>query len=164
MNSLNSEELLLNHIRFLNTLAYRYTSCQEKAKDLTQDTLTKAFTKIHQFRHNTNMRGWLATIMRNTFINNYRFNKKWSKVEFQSYHSIADVKKVENMGDYSLERADVFHAMKNLKEDYQTSLHLLIKGFSYKEISEKMGKPLGTIKSHIYAGRKKLRNSLSIQN
>src|ERR1700750_2243568 len=56
----------------LKTFTYRFTSDSEESRDLVQDTILKALTYGDKYRENTNLKGWLFTIMRNTFINNYR--------------------------------------------------------------------------------------------
>src|SRR5688572_26804196 len=56
----------------LRTFARRFTSDREESLDLVQDTILKALMHKEKFREDTNLKGWLFTIMRNTFINNYR--------------------------------------------------------------------------------------------
>ena len=56
----------------LRAFTYRFTSNREESQDLVQDTILKALTYRDKFREDTNLKGWLFTIMRNTYINNYR--------------------------------------------------------------------------------------------
>src|SRR5687768_6268806 len=75
----------------LKLFTYRFTRDREESQDLLQDTLVKALTHKHKFREQTNLKGWLFTIMRNTFINNYRRRKR--------ERTSADVMQAANVSD-----------------------------------------------------------------
>ncbi|WP_426327963.1 RNA polymerase sigma factor [Pedobacter sp. R-06] len=69
MNSAQFILLIGQHREMLDAFAFKFTHDIDDAKDLTQDTLVKAFRFYAKFDEGTNFRGWLYTIMRNTFIN-----------------------------------------------------------------------------------------------
>src|SRR5690606_31644362 len=72
MNRLEFNSLVIQHSDSLKLYAKNFTKDHDDANDLVQDTLLKAVTYFNNFREGTNLKGWLYTIMKNTFINNYR--------------------------------------------------------------------------------------------
>ena len=64
----------------LMSFAYQLTSNKEEAEDLLQDTTLKALVNEEKFTEDTNLKGWIFTIMRNIFINNYRQTVRKSTV------------------------------------------------------------------------------------
>ena len=72
MNSNNFQQRLLGLQDNLLNFAYMLTSDREEAKDLLQDTTLKALDNEDKYIDNVNFKGWVFTIMRNIFINNYR--------------------------------------------------------------------------------------------
>ena len=71
MGTLEFNSLLVHNSEFLKGFALGFTRDSQDAEDLVQDTLVKAMRYRDNFREGTNIRGWLYTIMRNIFINNY---------------------------------------------------------------------------------------------
>src|SRR5437762_13089720 len=65
----------LPHLDALYRVALRLTGDPTQAEDLVQDTMLKAYRSWRQYRPGTNAKGWLLTILRNTFINDYRRRK-----------------------------------------------------------------------------------------
>jgi RNA polymerase sigma-70 factor (ECF subfamily) len=161
---------------YLDTIyagAMRYTKNQQAAEDLTQDTFTKAFSAFHQYQDGTNLKAWLFRILQNTYISSYR---KAVKAPFES--SVDDLQdwelsKLEASADTATPSAEVealrsmpdgqvLDALLALPEEFRTAVYLAdAEGFSYSEISEIIGVPLGTVMSRIHRGRKRLRESLS---
>ena len=72
MNSLKFQDRLLGLQDNLLNFAYMLTANREEAKDLLQDTTLKALDNEDKYIDNVNFKGWVFTIMRNIFINNYR--------------------------------------------------------------------------------------------
>jgi RNA polymerase sigma factor, sigma-70 family len=66
---------IYQHQQFLRALAYKLTRHSEDAEDLVQETFYKAIKNQTKYQAGTNLRGWLYTILKNTFINNYRKKK-----------------------------------------------------------------------------------------
>ena len=153
--------------------AMRYTKNPQAAEDLTQDTFTKAFAAFHQYQDGTNVKAWLFRILQNTYITNYR---KAVKAPFES--SVDDLQdwelsRLEASADTAAPSAEfealrampdgqVLNALLSLPDEFRTAVYLAdAEGFSYAEIAEIVGVPMGTVMSRIHRGRKRLREMLS---
>lgn len=163
MSNFNKE--LIAFQRSLKAFAFGFTSDEEEAKDLLQETYLKALTYRDKFRENTNLKAWLYTIMRNTFINNYRkamrANTIIDKTDEQYFINTSSDK-----GDFPDPISDISHKQINeviggLSEDYRVPFEMYNTGYKYKEIAEKLQLPIGTIKSRIFLARRKLMSNLA---
>ena len=143
--------------------ALQLTANRDEAKDLMQETILKALDNEDKFVENTNFKGWILTIMRNIFINNYR--------KMVSSHTIID--KTENVyhlnlpqdsgldtPEGSLNVQDITKAINELDKDMKEPFSMLIAGYKYDEIAENLNLPLGTIKNRIFLARKILQENL----
>ena len=162
----------LPYIDQLFGAALKLTRHQADAEDLVQETYAKAFTSFSQFQEGTNLKAWLYRILTNSYISTYRKAQRSPK--------IADGSSIE---DWQLARAEshspsvtawaeleamdrltdsrIVTAMKSLKEEYRYTVYLAdVEGFSYKEISEILSVPIGTIMSRLSRGRAQLRQAL----
>lgn len=144
--------------------AYSLTSNTDNAQDLLHETFLKALTYRDKFVPNTNFNAWIYTIMRNTFINDYRRNEK-AKQTFKD--SNADVlQRVENRANYVSPETlfnsnDIIKRINLLDDEYKVPFNMFLEGYKYWEIAKTLGIPLGTVKSRIHFARKKLEKSLS---
>ena len=135
-----------------------------KKSDLTQDTTLKALTNEKKYATNINFKGWVFTIMRNIFINGYRRKARSGVIS-----EIADAPaRIDLAQDSSAESPEdvygakeITQAINNFPEEYRRPFAMHIAGYKYSEIAEKTGLPLGTVKSRIYATRKRLQKQLS---
>ena len=118
MKEFNFEKELLSVQDELFRFAYKLTADREKAEDLLQDTLLKAMLHKESYNKNTNFKGWLFIIMRNTFINGYRAEVGHTRLYISSdpayYSRIMDESRTEEVDrNYDLERYrlgnDYFH-------------------------------------------------------
>ena len=142
--------------------ALSLTTNQEDANDLVQETNYRALSSKDKYTMNTNFSAWVHTIMRNSFINNYRRKYKMQQtpvlVDEISYlsnlHSTFDTPEVYHMA------GEINNCMKKLHSDFKTPLKLHMEGFKYKEIAEQLNMPIGTVKSRIFFGRKKLQKMI----
>lgn len=163
MKTFNFDEELLTLQSDLKGFAYKLTADKHDAEDLLQETMLKALANKEKFCPGTNFKGWMYSIMRNTFINNWRVRRYW---EYPDILSDSDY--------LSLSRTDCFafmdniHDVKEIKATFKTlpkehydAFILYISGFKYREIAQKTGVSLGTIKSRIFHSRKKLKQLLS---
>jgi RNA polymerase sigma-70 factor (ECF subfamily) len=161
---------LIEHLPFLEKAAERYYTNSDDMKDLVQDTLYKAIKHKKKFKNNSNFKGWLITILRNTFINNY--NKKKKSISFVDcdFQNIDNKSNVELVLDDSLLHYEYDLNVRVSEEymylletvPYEQQLILLmcdIEGYSYKEIAEFCGCPVGTIRSRLYRCRKIIYNA-----
>ena len=142
---------------YLRKIALYYTKDQSDADDLVQDTTLKVLTKSHQFSKDTNFKGWVSTIMKNTFINNYRKKQRRQTVDFgdASYHYVPTA---ENDGEYEVFKNEIEAVMYSLNPDHRKVLSLRQKGYSYQEMADQLDKPIGTIKSQIHIARKQVKD------
>ena len=147
----------------LLSFAYQLTTDKEQARDLLQDTTLKALDNEEKYVDNVNFKGWIFTIMRNIFINNYRQTVRKATVIDQTedlYHlNISqDSGLASPEGSYAVK--EISQALENFSDDYRIPFNMYVAGYKYNEIAEKMGLPLGTVKSRIFFARKRLRDQL----
>ncbi len=139
--------------------ALSLTSDSDRAQDLVQETYLKALIYREKFSIDTNLMAWVYTIMKNTFINDYRRNIK-AKTTLESSSDKLQISFTKN--DY-YPAADSIHAEKDiykkidmLEDEFRQPFQLFLSGFKYKEIADRLALPLGTVKSRIFFTRKKL--------
>lgn len=167
------ERTTIGYIDELYGTALRLTRNERDAEDLVQDAYLKAYKSFHQFKIGTNCRAWMFKILTNTFINNYRRRiKEREIIERQENGSLQNTLVCkESVDRYSNpERRMV---MTGLSDDVKTALATVpmdfrmavvlsdLQDFSYKEIAEIMGTPIGTVMSRLFRGRRLLRKALS---
>ena len=147
----------------LLSFAYQLTTDKEQARDLLQDTTLKALDNEEKYVDNVNFKGWIFTIMRNIFINNYRQTVRKATVIDQTedlYHlNISqDSGLASPEGSYAVK--EITQALEGFSDDYRIPFNMYVAGYKYNEIADKMGLPLGTVKSRIFFARKRLRDQL----
>jgi len=162
----------LPHRDFLMRLAKRLTGETSSAEDLFQETYLRAFKAFDNFEGDSRCRAWLKKIMINTYINTY--NRKQKIVFFQKdNHELSELSNgVEENHFQGMEIDEknllhnfvcdeIRHSLMALPDEYRMTLILYdMLGISYKEISEILSLPIGTVKSRLYRGRNSLRESL----
>lgn len=147
----------------LLSFAMKLTLNKDEAHDLVQDTTLKALNNEEKFVENTNFKGWMLTIMRNIFINNYRKSAR----ENTMVDSTEDLYHLNLKRDSGIETPDGAYSIGEISNiiagfpaDYRDPFNLHVAGYKYEEISEKLNMPLGTVKSRIFFTRKRLREIL----
>ena len=143
----------------LLNFAYMLTSNRDDAYDLLQDTTLKALDNEDKYQENTNFKGWVFTIMRNIFINNYRRAGRAATVIDTTenlYHLNLSQDSGLDTPEGSYTAAEFTSAIAELPAEYSVPFNMHVQGFKYNEIAEKMNLPLGTVKSRIFFARKKL--------
>lgn len=147
----------------LLSFAYQLTTNREEAQDLLQDTTLKALDNEEKYVDNVNFKGWIFTIMRNIFINNYRQTVRKSTVIDQTedlYHLNISQESGLATPEGSVAVKEIAAAVENFTDDYRIPFNMYVAGYKYNEIAEKLDLPLGTIKSRIFFARKRLREEL----
>lgn len=143
----------------LLNFAFMLTSNRDDAYDLLQDTTLKALNNQDKFTDNTNFKGWVFTIMRNLFINNYRRASRAATVVDTTenlYHLNLSQDSGITAPEGSFTANEITDAINNFSEEYRVPFSMHVAGYKYNEIAEKMDLPLGTVKSRIFFARKKL--------
>ena len=139
--------------------AFMLTNNRDDAYDLLQDTTLKALDNEDKYADNTNFKGWVFTIMRNLFINNYRRGVRAATIIDTTdnlYHlNISQDSALESPED-SYGASEITSAINELSDEYRIPFSMHVAGYKYNEIAQQMNLPLGTIKSRIFFARKKL--------
>jgi len=150
----------------------RMTRNPTDAEDLVQETFAKAYASFHQFTPGTNLKAWLYRILTNTFINSYRKKQRQPQSSGQEVedwqlaraegHTSTGLRSAETEALDRMPHSAVTEAMNALAPDFRLAVYLAdVEGFSYKEIAEIMGTPIGTVMSRLNRGRNQLRLSLA---
>ena len=157
-----AQDLLSVQTELLN-FAYKLTADREEANDLLQETSLKALDNEDKYTAETNFKGWIYSIMRNIFINNYRKALRdqtyVDQTDNQFYlNQNIDIEGDSTEGSYDLK--EMRRIVNALPKEYRIPFSMYVSGFKYREIADKLGLPLGTVKSRIYFTRQKLQEEL----
>ncbi len=147
----------------LQKYAVSLTMNSEDAKDLVQETYFKAIANKDKFEADTNLKAWTYTIMRNTFINNYRKKVK-NNTAYDNTENLHFLNRKQDSGyvapEVRIQAEEIENRIANLDKDYGIPFSMHVKGYKYKEIADHLGLKIGTVKSRIFFSRKKLMQSL----
>jgi RNA polymerase sigma-70 factor (ECF subfamily) len=157
----------LPHLDALYRVALRLTGDPSQAEDLVQDTMLKAYRSWRLYRPGTNAKGWLLTILRNTFINDYRRRKlEPVATDLEAVEPYAIYRAVETSdpeGAFFSQIVDekVLEAVDALPTEFREVLVLSdMEGLPYAEIAGTLNLPLGTVKSRLFRARRLLQTAL----
>jgi RNA polymerase sigma-70 factor (ECF subfamily) len=161
------EDEALPQLDTVYRVALRLSGDATRADDLTQETMLKAFRAWHQYKPGSNIRAWLLTILRHTFINQYRREKiRGTSVDVDDLerYTIFDAgQETDPEGRFFDQIVDdqVLAAIAAVADDFREVLILSdIEGLSYAEIAEVTGVPIGTVKSRLFRARRALQDAL----
>jgi RNA polymerase sigma-70 factor (ECF subfamily) len=151
---------LLVAIPSLRAFAVSLTQNADRADDLVQETLVKAWDKHHSFQMGTNLKAWLFTILRNEFYSQMRKRGR----EIQDSDGIMTERLAVHPGQHGkLDLDDFRKALEQLPEDQREAIILIgASGFSYEEAAEICNCAVGTIKSRVSRARSRLQDILKI--
>lgn len=148
----------------LFAFAMKLTRNKEDAKDLMQETAMLAYANIHRFEPGTHFKSWVSTIMRNSFINNYRKMKTRNNLDqpIESFfHNVGNTA-VANQANSIIMQKELSVILESLDKEYKVPFLMFHQGFHYDEIADHMNLPIGTVKSRIFYARKRLRQIITI--
>jgi RNA polymerase sigma factor (sigma-70 family) len=147
----------------LERFALSLTNNTDDAMDLVQETFLKAILNREKFAEYTNLKAWVYTIMKNSFINNYRRSTRQSTTfDNTKDNYYLNNSKVANAGnpESDLRASEIQARIDRLEDDLKIPFQMYQEGYKYKEIAEEMNIKIGTVKSRIHFGRKKLQEQI----
>ena len=163
----------MQYVDQLYSAAMRMARNPSDAEDLVQEAYTKAFSAFHQYKPGTNLKAWLYRILTNTYINLYRKRQReplqsnsdtiedWQLARAES-HTSSGLRSAEAEALDHLPDSDVKRALQSIPEEFRLAVYFAdVEGFAYKEISDIMNTPIGTVMSRLHRGRKMLRDMLA---
>ena len=147
---------IVAHIPRLRRYARALAGDSHRADDLVQDTLERALTKFHLWRHGSDLRAWMFAIMHNVFINQLKARR-----ELALDDAVEDGLQSAPQSD-PLELRDLNTALRCLPVEQREVLLLVgLEQLSYAEASQALGVPVGTVMSRLSRGRERLRAVMS---
>lgn len=148
----------------LARFALTLTSNREDAKDLLQETMFKALAYREQFVQYTNLKAWTYTIMKNTFINNYRRTAR-QNTTFDNTRDLYFINQNSDTAntspEVSLSEKEIHRVIESLEDEFRIPFKMHTEGYKYKEIARTLNLKIGTVKSRIFFTRKKLMDILA---
>ena len=163
MNALQFQKKLLSMQENMMNFALMLTANRDDAQDLMQDTTLKVLDNQEKFVDNVNFAGWVMTVMRNIFINNYHKIVRVQTMVDQNadlYNLNIINDSISGSPDKVYQMQEITKAIAELNDDIKIPFTLFLNGYKYHEIAQKLNIPLGTIKSRIFFARKELQNKL----
>jgi RNA polymerase sigma-70 factor, ECF subfamily len=162
----------VSHLDALYGVACKLTRNPTEAEDLVQDAFVKAMRARHQFHAGTNLKAWLFRILTNTFINKYRRGGLERSVldgpdadpladGWVSASTMRQLRDPEMLALMPLVEGEIQQALDALPAEFRLAVILCdVEEFSYEEIAQIMGCPIGTVMSRLHRGRKLLQRAL----
>lgn len=164
----------LPHMDAVYRFALRLTGARDRAEDLVQETFLRAFRSWDQYTPGTQCKSWLFTICRNVFLRGEERANRHEEILSEKVGRSSGIFDVvspvwvkaadaDPEGEFfeSIVDEEVLQRIQALPEEYRTAVVLSdLEGFSYQEISEMVGVPVGTVKSRLFRGRRILQNQL----
>ncbi len=163
MNALQFQQKLLSMQDNMMNFALMLTADKDDAQDLLQDTTLKVLDNQDKFIDNVNFKGWVLTIMRNIFINNYHKIVRTQAIVDQGvdlYNLDLVTESGVNTPEGSYHIQEITQAINKLSVELKIAFSMFLSGYKYNEIAERLDVPLGTVKSRIFFARQELQKKL----
>jgi RNA polymerase sigma-70 factor, ECF subfamily len=161
------EQEALVHLDALYRVALRLTANAADAEDLVQETMLRAYRSWDRYTPGTNAKGWLLTILRHLFINEYRRRSRHPETvdvdTIEPFALFQEVQEEDPQGAFFDKIVDdeVLRAVDQLPEAFREAVTLSdVEGLSYEEVAKVLDVPVGTVKSRLYRGRRLLQAKL----
>jgi RNA polymerase sigma-70 factor (ECF subfamily) len=168
------EEEALPHLDAVYRFALRLSGAADEAEDLVQETFLRAHNAWDQYERGTRAKSWLFTICRNVFLRRRERAKRHDEIVSETADRSgsgpepvnpvwSSVMGVDPEGDFfdSIVDDRILESIAELPEEYGTAVVLSdIEGLPYAEIAELLGVPVGTVKSRLFRGRRRLQEVL----
>ena len=164
MTAIQFQNRILSIQKNMFSFAMTLTANRYDAEDLLQETTLKVLDNRDKYVDNINFKGWVLTIMRNIFINNYRKELRNQIIidKTGDLHklNISDNSKWENPEEI-ITINEIKFIINSLNDDLKAPFSMYLDGYKYNEISDKLALPLGTVKSRIFFARQELQRNLT---
>ena len=163
MDKIQFQQRLLGLQEHMMSFAIKLTANRDDALDLIQDTTLKVLDNQEKFVDNVNFAGWVMTVMRNIFINNYHKIVRVQTMVDQNadlYNLNIINDSISGSPDKVYQMQEITKAIAELNDDIKIPFTLFLNGYKYHEIAQKLNIPIGTIESRIFFARKELQNKL----
>lgn len=154
---------LISLTESLTRLANRLTSDKDDAKDLVQETFLKSLKHCDKFADDSNFIAWTSTILKNTFINNYRKSVRHNIYRDQTEALFICNRTIYTDNDnpdseYSVK--EITQNIEQLEDKFRIPFKMHLDGYKYKEIADDLTLNIGTVKSRIFFARRQLKENL----
>ncbi|MBC6995090.1 RNA polymerase sigma factor [Neolewinella lacunae] len=151
------------HLPEFRALALQLTADRDAAEDLLQDTIFLILKYRDQFEAGSNFSAWVKTIIRNTFITDYRKKKRRKELldKAKSLEFWTGDRITYNQAESSLGAEEIMGLIEALPSIYRRAFQLFCQGMKYQEIALLTGVPIGTAKSRVFTARQELKKQLS---
>jgi RNA polymerase sigma-70 factor, ECF subfamily len=164
MTAIEFQYSLVNLEKNLLRFAFGLTENKHDAQDLVQETFLKALMHCNKFDHESNLRAWTFTIMKNTFINHYRrnilHNTSKNQINEKGIVNYA-LNSTAEIPDSIYRSKELEKTIEALDEKFRLPFKMHHEGYKYKEIAETLDLNIGTVKSRIFFAREKLMTLLN---
>jgi RNA polymerase sigma factor (sigma-70 family) len=167
MTALEFSYAITQSTKALKPFALRLTRDHDEAADLLQDTVLKAYIHREKFSEGTNLKAWMYTIMKNTFITNYQklVKKKTFIDTTENLHFLNSSQyTTKNEGENRFTMEDIQKALSSIENAFREPFLMYFHGYKYHEIADKLSIPIGTVKNRIHLARKELKSVLRMYN
>lgn len=154
------ESLLISNIDNLRIVARKFVRDTNEIEDLTQETLYRALKYKDYYQEGTNFGGWIYTVLRNVFINDFKKKQRRGTFFDESENQFLLNAPCEGRAEGALVMADIDAAIDSLSDTFSRPFRQHLQGYKYDEIADQEQIPLGTVKSRIHHTRKAVQGML----